>query len=288
MATQITNQATLTYTYGQNRGTAASNIATTMLQEPLTVSKSSLSSAYRPGDDVTYMITMNNNGSAPLSNVTVEDDLGTYSIAGPAEVTPLTYTGPAQLYINGAFVSELQPTQNANSITFTIQSLPAGANAMILYKASVNEYALAETGSVLTNTAEFSAAGMSEDLDASHTMDVLDYADVRIIKSMSPNPVTEGSVLTYIFTIYNYGNVDASDVVLSDTFTPAPSMISVTINGAPVPASDYNYQNGVFTLPASGSSMDVTVPAAKFSQEPQSGKVTVSPGTTVIVVNGTI
>ena len=45
MATRITNQATLTYQYAGTTGQAASNIATALLQEALSVAKTTLDAA---------------------------------------------------------------------------------------------------------------------------------------------------------------------------------------------------------------------------------------------------
>lgn len=288
MPTQISNQATLTYQYGQSMGTASSNIATATLQGPLTVTKNSLFTDYREGEDLTYILTFTNASSAAMTNVSVVDNLATYTTDDSVEVTPLTYTGPAYLYINGVFSAELTPDVDDDSVTFTVPALAAGANAMILYKATVNEYALLEMGSELTNTTVFRAEGITETASAEHTIPVEEYADIRIIKTMSPSVITDGNVMTYTFTLYNYGNTEATDVVLSDAFSPVPTNITVTVNGTPVNATDYTYINGVLTLPGEGAELTLSVPAATFTQDEETGAVTVSPGITTIVVTGTI
>ncbi len=276
--------------YGSVLGTASSNIATTVLQGALSADKSSLSDTYRPGEDITFILSMtNNNQTSALTNVTVTDDLGTYTLgAGASQITPLTYTGAAKLYVNGVLTSMPEAVVADHSVTFTIPSLPAGAGALILYEATVNDYAPAEAASSVTNTAEFAAEGVSETVYASNTVTSIDFADVRIIKSMTPNPVTDGSVMTYTFSIYNYGNVPATSVVLTDAFEPAPGAISVTVDGAAVSADEYSYTDGVFTLPGTDAqSTEITVPAAQFIQA-ENGEYSAVPGVTVIVVNGTI
>ena len=288
MATQILNQATLTYHYGESTGTASSNVATTTLQGPLTVTKSSLSTEYRPGEELTYMLTLSNGGSVALSNVVIVDDLGTYTIAGPVSVTPLTYLGPSKYYVNGVYVTDLTPVVAAHSMTYTIAALAAGANAIIMYKAVVNDYALADLGGVMSNLSAVTATGLTETIYATYTMVTEDFADVRIVKCMSPDPVTDGNILTYSFTLYNYGNMDATNVVLTDTFSPAPTGISVTVDGTPVAATEYDYVAGVFTLPGATATITLTVPAATFTQDPATGLITTSPGTMDITVSGTI
>lgn len=157
MATQITNQASLTFDYGSQSGTAVSNIATATLEGPLSADKTSLGSSYRPGDTVTYILTMRNIANTALTDINVEDNLGTYTAPNVQSVTPLTYVGPAQLYIDGMFVMELTPNIGSNRITFTIPVLPANSNAMLVYRAIVNEAAPIINGSYVTNRVVWTA-----------------------------------------------------------------------------------------------------------------------------------
>ena len=288
MASTITNQASLTYQYGTSTASALSNIASTLLLDALTVTKSSLTESYRPEDEITYIITVANTGAATLSDLVVTDDLGSYSIPGPLSVTPLDYVGPARLYVNGQYVSELTATTAAGSVSFTIPSLAAGANATILYLACVNAYAPQRSGDSITNTASFRADGLNEDASASYTINAEAYADLRLIKAMSPNPVQDGGLITYTFTLYNYGNTEATGVILTDAFSPAPSNLSVSVDGASVPASAYSYEGGLFTLPASGASESITVPAATYTQDASTGLISADPGVVSIVVTGTL
>lgn len=288
MPTTISNQATLQYTYGATTETVTSNIATTVMQEPLSVAKSTLESAYRADSELTYLINLTNNSQTVLTNVTVTDNLGTYALSPTQSATPLYYNDPAQLYIDGVFSASLTPTPGIRSITFRIPSIPAGANALILYKADVNTQAQLALGSEITNTVSVTATGQTEPVTATHTIDADVYADVRVVKAMSPNPVTDGGQLTYTFTVYNYGNAAATDIVLSDAFSPAPSQISVSLNGAVIDPSNYSYSGGTLTLPTAGAALSLTVPAATFRQNPATGVVSVSPGTATIIVTGTI
>ena len=221
----INNQAQISFNYGTHTGSAISNIASTNLEGPLTASKNALESVYHRDELLTYIITMSNTGATALSNVVIVDNLGTTSLGG-IDITPLDYVGPAMLYINGAFVSTLSPTVAADSITFTVPTLPAHSNAMIVYAARVNSQAPLAVGSLIINRSTLTADGLADPVIAAKVLVVDEYADVDIIKTMSPNPVIDGSMLTYAFTMYNYGNTLASSVVLSDTFTPAPESIS--------------------------------------------------------------
>ena len=286
MPTQITNQANIAFNYGNVAGSATSNIATTTLLDPLAAEKRSLGATYRAGERITYTISVVNNGNTTLQNVTVTDNLGVYTV-GTNMYTPLTYVGDAVLYVNGVYVSSLEGTPVADGISFVIPTLAPGANALILYTADVNDFAPLADGSTIVNTATVGAMGITTLVVTSNTITVEDYADITITKEMSPNPVSDGDVLTYTFTIRNFGNTPATNVVLTDQFAPAPTAITVTVGGEIIPATNYTYENGLLTLPT-GTGFTMVVPAATITQDATTGEVTVTPGTLVITVSGTI
>ena len=289
MATLITNQATLTYQYAGTTGQAASNVATALLQEALSAAKTALDADYRRNGEITYVLTATNGSANTLTNVILNDNLGAYTPAGGASaVYPLTYTGPAQLYINGVLSGAITPTVTAAGISFEIPALAAGATATVLYKATANTAAPIAPDAAITNTVTAAADGIAEPSAARHTLNAGQYADVSIVKDMSPSTVTDGSAITYTFTLYNYGNTAATDVVLTDAFVPAPGNLAVSINGAAVPPADYTYAAGVLTLPERGAATALTVPAATFTQNPSTGVVSVAPGVTTVVVTGRI
>ena len=93
----FTNQATLSY----NNTITTSNIVTGEVLEVLSATKNSLDTQYRYNDTITYVISINNTGVTAFNNLTLTDDLGTYTTGG-LTVTPLTYeAGTVAYYVNG-------------------------------------------------------------------------------------------------------------------------------------------------------------------------------------------
>lgn len=281
MAT-FTNQATLSY----NDNVTNSNVVTGELVEVVTATKTALSSSYGPGDTVTYVVSIVNSGSVPVSGVTVTDNLGEYTY-NAQQLTPLTYVdGSVKYYVNGT----LQGTPTAAGgppLTISGISIPAGGSAMLIYEAAVNKFAPLTSGSQITNEATITGAGIS-DITVDATVTVKDEAILTISKSVCPQSVTENGQLTYTFVIQNSGNTEADssyNVAVTDTFNPILYNITATYNGAVMNnPTDYTYNvSGEFaTVPGR-----ITVPAATYSQD-ASGAWVVTPGVSVIKVTGTV
>ena len=113
---------------------------------------------------------------------------------------------------------------------------------------------------------------------------------LSVCKSLSPTVVAENGQLTYTFTIQNRGNTAvtaADDVTLRDVFKPILKNITVTYNGTAWSAgTEYTYSEttGEF-VSAVGQ---ITVPAATYTQDPVTGVWSVTPGSSVLVITGTV
>ena len=287
MAQIITNQASIAYKYNDQTASAVSNVATATLTEPLSVSKVSLEAVYRLGDEITYVITVTNGGAAALSGISLTDDLGGYAI-GAGTATPLTYVGPAIYFVDGVFGGSITPILGADGVSFGPITVGAGSALQIVYKAAVNQYAAIGEDGQITNTATVTVGGNTAPVSDSNTITVDKYADVTITKSMTPGTVSDGDALTYTFVINNYGNAEATDIVLTDAFDPAPDNITVQVDGVTVPATDYSYVGGVLTLPGEVSTTQLTLPPATVTQDPATGEVTVTPSSLTVTVKGII
>ena len=285
MAT-IENFATVSYTSGGVSATKISNLAEIELDSSLSFSKTTLGTTYSANTPVTYVLSVTNSSTAPITNVVITDDLGTFTL-DTTELTPLTFVEPALLLINGqdSTAQLTVDSTTAGSLVFTIPTLAPSATANIIYNALPNEFAALASGSFITNNATLSSDSDCADGAATATVTVADAADIEVVKTMSPNPVVCGDTVTYTIRIYNYGNIDAENVVLTDTFTPAPENITVYRNGVMLEGTGYTYIDGTLTVPATAGD---TVPAAVFTRDATTGEVSVTPGVVEYVITGTI
>ena len=272
------NQATLSY----NNITVSSNVVSGEITEVLTVSKTAVSDAYSPGEVLTYAVALVNSGASALTDITLTDDLGAYEYIG-ASLVPLTYVdGSVQYFENG----ELRPAPSVTAGTNLVISgitVPAGGNAMIIYQASANEFAPVEVGSAITNTVTADGTGTAA-VEASATVPAENEAVLSISKSLAPCEVAENGQITYSFLIQNTGNTAESAAVISDTFDPVLSGISMTVDGAASNAYTYNELTGEFAT----NSGAFTVPAASSGRDASTGACTIVPGTVTVTVSGTI
>ena len=284
----IENFATVSYTSGGIAATKVSNLAEIQLESSLSFSKTTLGSTYSQDTPVTYILSLTNSSTAPILGIRITDDLGTFAPIS-TEYTPLTYIPPALLLINGhdASASLTVDTSVAGELTFSFPTLPTGATANIVYNASPNAFAPLEAGGSITNTATAVSETACANGEATATVRVLESADIEVVKSMCPNPVVCGDTVTYTIRVYNYGNLPAEDIVLSDTFSPAPTGITVTRNGVVLPESGYTYIDGTLTVPPTATEGD-TIPAAAFIRDPETGEVTVIPSVIEYVISGII
>ncbi|MBQ6927929.1 MAG: hypothetical protein IJQ36_06415 [Oscillospiraceae bacterium] len=280
----FTNFATLSY----KGGTRNSNTVTGEIMESLTVEKTAVSADYGAGDILSYAVSLVNSGPADMTGLTVSDDLGAYAFDG-ATLYPLSYAdGTALLFVNGA----LQPAPTVTAgppLVFTGIDLPAGGSAVLIYEAAVTGLAPLAPDSVIENTVTVTGGGVSVPLTASAQIGTRDSARLDITKSLSPSLVPANGELTYTFEISNTGNTAAAasdEVVLSDTFDPILTNLTVSLNGAAwARGVNYSYDeaSGVFaTLPG-----QILVPAAGYTQNAD-GTWTVEPGTATLVITGTI
>lgn len=278
----FTNFATLSY----NGGTTNSNTVTGELLETLTVTKTAVVKNYAANDTITYVVSVVNGGTQPVTSLTVTDNLGAYEVNGEI-VYPLAYVPDSvRYYVNGVLQTAPAATLEP-PLVITGPNVPANGNIMLVYEAEVTAYAPLGTDGSITNTADVTDGNL--EVSDSETVTAAARAALTISKALCPAVVTENGQLTYTFVIENAGNtaaVEADSVVLTDTFDPVLKNITVTFNGTAWAAGThytYDEATGVFaTLPG-----QITVPAAQYAQN-ENGTWMTTPGTAELVITGTV
>ena len=82
---------------------------------------------------------------------------------------------------------------------------------------------------ILTNNASVSSDAFDPQLASNQvaiTTTVETIADLAIVKTAAPDPVSAGSQLTYTLVISNHGPSNASGIVVTDTLDPAATFVS--------------------------------------------------------------
>ncbi len=278
------NQATLSF-----RGsTVPSNVATGEIIEVLSAVKTAVTEEYTRGTAITYAINIFNSGAAPLTGLTVTDDLGAYAF-GSVTLRPLDYEeGSVKLFANG--ILQASPAVTAGPpLVFSGISVPANGVATLLYTAHANEFAPPESGSSVTNTALIESNGLTP-VTVSATVPAATEPALTIFKSLSPASVPANGRVTYTFEIRNAGGTATAEtdgLSVADTFDPLLSGLTVTVDGtARTAPADYTYdeESGLFrTVPGV-----LAVPAASYTQDPATGAWSIAPGVTILTVTGTI
>ncbi len=273
------NQATLSY--GDN--VTNSNITTGEIITGLTLTKTAASTNYGDGDGITYVITLVNATGTDRTGVTVSDNLGVYTL-GSTELVPLSYVDGSILYYQNGVLQTAPTVAVGTDLVISDITVPAGGNVTLVYEATANGFAPLAAGSSITNTVT------SGDLTDTVTVPVREEAELTIAKAICPAVVSDDGELTYTFVIQNSGNLAAvvtDNVTVTDTFNPALSDITVTLNGEELEeGTGYTYDEatGEFaTVPGV-----ITVPAATYVQNPTTGVITTTPGVAVLTVTGTI
>ena len=281
----FSNQATLTY----NGISTNSNIAYGEILETLSVTKTAIEDGYSAGSTITYAVTLKNTGTSPLGGITVSDDLGGY-LVGSTTVYPLTYQdGSATLFIDG--VPQAAPAVVAGPpLVFNGINLPGNSDAVLIYQATVNGFANPNADGVIDNTVTVSGGGLTSEITAVASVPVTVAPVLSISKSITPSQVVDNDRVTYTFIIQNTGNqavIATDNAAISDIFDPILTALTVTFNGTAW-SEGIQYSYDETTGEFSTNNGQITVPAATYIQDPTTGEYTVTPGTSTLIVTGTI
>jgi uncharacterized repeat protein (TIGR01451 family) len=200
-----------------NTATATVVVATAG-QADLAVTKAGTPNPVLAGNPITYTITVTNNGPAAAASVTMVDTLPANTTFTSMAISPLgTWSCPA-------------PSGGAE--TCTNASLAANTTTTFTLTMKVN--AGTPPGTNITNSVTVSATTpdpYSGNNTASTTSVVASptQADVAIVKTASPEPVDQGTTLTYTLQVTNNGPAVAQNLTVTDPLPTQVTFVSVSI-----------------------------------------------------------
>jgi uncharacterized repeat protein (TIGR01451 family)/fimbrial isopeptide formation D2 family protein len=163
----------------------------------------------RPGDTMTYTITVSNIGTQGATGVVLTDSI-------PAGVTFVSAS-------NGGALA-------AGVVTWPAFALSAGASVQRTLVVAVDDPAAVGQATIV-NTAIASddgANGVDPDLsnNTDTDTDTLVQADLGVSKTDSPDPVLAGEAVTYTVSVVNNGSATDPNVVVVDTLPAAFTFVS--------------------------------------------------------------
>jgi CSLREA domain-containing protein/uncharacterized repeat protein (TIGR01451 family) len=224
--------ATTTYTAGSSAGLstvtaqvdnppAASTQVTIQANADLQVTKMADVNQVLRGNNITYTINFKNNGPTNDPNVTVTDTVPTNTTFVSATITSSSSSGWT--------ISTQPAVGGTGNVVFSNPDVPNQATAVFTVVVKVN--AGAPIGATITNNAV--AAGFPVDPTPGNNTGtamttVIAIADLQILKSDSPDPVSSGANITYTLDLTNLGPDPAQNVTVSDSTPTNTTLVSVT------------------------------------------------------------
>ena len=195
------------------------------------------------GSNVTYTITVTNNGPATAQSVVVTDNL-----ACKRNIRLVTAPGGT---CNAG-------TSNNRTITFT--SLAAGASETITLVATANGPA----GTQISNTANVSSSttdpnGANNSATATTDVNNPTFADLSISKTDSPDPVSPTQTLTYTLAVTNNGPDAAQSVVVTDSLPAEVTFVDCASDQGGVCGGTATSPTVTFTSLANGVTATITI-----------------------------
>jgi uncharacterized repeat protein (TIGR01451 family) len=217
----VTNDATaISGTPDPTPGNNSATVATAVTPQADLALTNTGPAAVTPGTQITYTLSLTNNGPSDAQGVTLTDAVpqGAF-FAGASQPS-----GPPFTCVN--------PSGSA-PFTCVIGDFPAGQSAT--FTVSLFLPSSAPGGTTLTNTAQVSAATADPsgaNNTASSTASVNTKATLGITKT-GPGSITAGTDITYTLTVSNDGPSDATNVVLTDAVPNGTTFGSELQTGGP-------------------------------------------------------
>jgi uncharacterized repeat protein (TIGR01451 family) len=244
----------------------SANIVVTMTAAPNPV---------QAGNQLTYTVTVHNNGPAATSSITLADTIPAHTTFFSLAQTGTTWSCPAP----------------GTAVSCTIASLPPGATTTFTLILTVT--AGTASGTVITNTASTSTSTpdpnpSSNSATVNVTVASAGQYDLSVTSSALPNPVTAGNNVTFLLNFANNGPNSVSNVTYTDTVPANTTFVSLTLPAgvtcATLPA--VGGTGAISCCPGAGGVCSGTaVPSGTTAQLPLVVKVIASTASGTVISN---
>ncbi len=192
----------------------------------LMLTKSASPSSVVAGEDITWTLTLTNDGPSSASGVTLTDAL-------PAGVTFVSLD-----VVSGvADCAEAAATISCDVGTAPARALLVG-DTVVVEVVATTDADLAD-GASIDNTANAASPDDADGAEGASSTPVTRSADVSVTKTAVPDPVVAGETVDYLITVENAGPSEATNVVVNDTLPVGVTWASgdCTPNGQTVECS---------------------------------------------------
>jgi uncharacterized repeat protein (TIGR01451 family) len=204
-----------------NNSATAADVVASATQAYLITTNTPSANSVAAGSNVTYTQSVTNNGPAATATGM------TFTEVTPPNTNFQSMTPPA-----GWTCGTKPPVGGTGTITCT-DSGTVAVNGTASFTLILQVNAGTPSGTNITNTATANTTNMVTGItsnSASTTVVVANAnsADMAIVKTGTPNPVTEGTPLTYTLTVTNSGPASATNVTVTDTLPSVVTYLSTS------------------------------------------------------------
>ncbi|WDL90628.1 DUF11 domain-containing protein [Bacillus sp. HNR-4] len=182
------------------------------------------------GDTITFTITFQNEGTIPVTDISVTDSLPAGTSFIPNSVTINNIPVPNANPSTGILVGTLNPLDSV-TISFQVQVITLPPNRMITNIASITSTSQPDpTRPPVTTTITTPPI----------TVEVNPNEPNTFIKTANVNSAHLGDFITYTLTFTNNGAIPANNVLITDPLPPEVTFYpnSVTVNGVARPGTN--------------------------------------------------
>ncbi|HKV78413.1 MAG TPA: C25 family cysteine peptidase [Candidatus Sulfotelmatobacter sp.] len=204
-----------------NNSATATDVVAASTDATLVLTNTPSATSVTAGSNVTFTQKITNDGPANTANGP------TFTETIPPNMTFQSITPPAN------WTCSTPPLNGTGTINCTLTGRHINANSSQTFSVVLQVVSGTPSGTSITDTATSSASNMPPGLTtntASTTIVVANAnsADMAIVKTATPNPVTEGTPLTYSLAVTNNGPASATNVTVTDTLPSSVTYLSST------------------------------------------------------------